>query len=414
MSESSSPAPRSDVDVAALRAQVPALEEGIAFFDGPGGTQVPAQVADAVTQMLGSAVSNRKGPHHASRRAETAIADARQAVADLVGGIPEGVVLGPSMTHLTYVMAGALAKGWGEGDEVVLTRLDHDANVRPWVQAAARAGASVRWVDVDPATGELVDPLAAITGRTRLVAVTGASNALGTRPDVAAITAAADGVGATSYVDGVHLTPHAPVDVAELGADLYALSVYKLLGPHLAAVVADPVLLEGLQPDKLVPASDAVPERFEHGTPPFELMPGVTAAVDVLAGLVPGADGDDRRTCLVRSMAALEASEDRVFRRLLDGLTALDAVTVVGAPAHRTPTVSFRVAGATPRETNLWLGSRGVAVSDGDYYARELVVALSLRETGGMVRAGVAPYTDDDDVDRLLAAVAEVADGARA
>jgi len=411
VSEQTAPPP---VDVAALRAQVPALAEGLAFFDGPGGTQVPAPVADAVAAMLGSAVSNRKGPHAASRRAEAAVDAARHAVADLVGGVPEGVVLGPSMTHLTYVLAGALAKGWAEGDEVVLTRLDHDANVRPWVQAAGRAGASVRWVDVDPATGELVDPVASITPRTRLVAVTGASNALGTRPDVAALTAAADAVGATSYVDGVHLTPHAPVDVAELGADLYALSLYKLMGPHMAAVVADPVLLEGLQPDKLVPASDDVPVRFEHGTPPFELMPGATAAVDLLASLVPGAPGEDRRARVVRSMAALEASEDRVFARLLSGLRATDAVTVVGAPAHRTPTVSFRVAGASPRETSRWLGSRGVAVSDGDYYARELVEVLGLRGSGGMVRAGVAPYTDEADVDRLLAAVAEVADGARA
>ncbi|WP_299036776.1 cysteine desulfurase-like protein [uncultured Pseudokineococcus sp.] len=406
--------PLPPVDVEALRAKVPALAEGLAFFDGPGGTQVPAPVAGAVAAMLGSAVSNRKGPHAASRRAEQAVEDARRAVADLVGGVPEGVVLGPSMTHLTYVMAGALAKTWGEGDEVVLTRLDHDANVRPWAQAAARAGATVRWVDVDPATGELVDPVAEITERTRLVAVAGASNALGTRPDVAAITAAADAVGATSYVDGVHLTPHAPVDVAELGADLYALSLYKLMGPHMAAVVADPVLLEGLQPDKLLPASDDVPVRFEHGTPPFELMPGATAAVDLLADLVPGAPGEDRRTRLVASMAALEAGEDRVFARLLAGLEGMGAVTRVGAPARRTPTVSFRVAGATPREVARWLGSRGVAVSDGDYYARELVEVLGLRGSGGMVRAGVAPYTDDSDVDRLLAAVAEVADGARA
>ncbi len=411
----SSTAPSADlpvVDVPALRALVPALDEGLAFFDGPGGTQVPGPVAAAVAAMLGSAVSNRKGPHHASRRAEEAVEEARRAVADLVGGVPEGVVLGPSMTHLTYVMAGALGRTWGEGDEVVLTRLDHDANVRPWVQAAARAGASVRWVDVDPATGELVDPLAAVTDRTRLLAVTGASNALGTRPDVAALTAAADAVGATSYVDGVHLTPHAPVDVAELGCDLYALSTYKLMGPHAAAVVADPVLLEGLRPDKLLPAPDEVPARFEHGTPPFELLPGVTAAVDLLADLVPGAGGT-RRERLLRSASALERSEAAVLARLLDGLGALDGVTVVGAPARRTPTVSFRVAGASPRDTSRWLGSRGVAVSDGDYYARELVEVLGLRATGGMVRAGVAPYTDAGDVDRLLAAVAEVADGAR-
>lgn len=404
-----SPHPVPALDPAQVRQHFPALAEGLALLDGPGGTQVPTAVADAVAGSLRSAVSNRKGPYPSSRRAEETVTQARRAVADLVGGVPDGVVLGPSMTALTYVMAGALAKGWEEGDEVVVTRLDHDANVRPWVQAAARAGATVRWVDVDPVTGELRDPVAAVGPRTRLVAVTGASNALGTRPDVAAITAAADAVGAVSFVDGVHLTPHAPVDVAELGADLYALSIYKLCGPHVGAVVADPVLLEGLEPDRLVPAPSTVPGRFEHGTPPFELFAGVTAAVDFLAGLAPGeAPDDDRRARLLSSMAALEASEARVLQRLLEGLADLDGVTTYGSAARRTPTVAFRVAGRTPRQTNEALGARGVAASDGDYYARELVDAMGLSGAGGMVRVGLAPYTTVDDVDRLLEALREL------
>ncbi|RJK94910.1 cysteine desulfurase-like protein [Vallicoccus soli] len=395
------------LDVRAVRAQFPALAEGTAHFDAPGGTQVPFAVVDAVAASLRSAVSNRGGPFPSSARAEQAVADARSAVADLVGGLPDGVVLGQSMTALTYVLAGALAKRWGPGDEVVVTRLDHDANVRPWVQAAERAGAAVRWLDVDPASCLLGDHTAVLSERTRLVAVTGASNVVGTRPDVRAVTDAAHEVGALAYVDGVHLTPHVPVDVAALGADFYALSLYKLSGPHLGAVVADPALLEGLHPDKLLPSSDAVPARFEHGTPPFELHAGVVAAVEHLAGLVPG--GGARRERLLRSMAAVQAHEEALLDRLVAGLEGVEGVTTYGAALLRTPTVALRVAGRSPREVAEALAARGVAVGDGDFYARELVRALGLHGDGGVVRAGVVHYTSGDDVDRLLAGVAALA-----
>lgn len=406
---------RDRYDVERVRAGIPALAEGFAHLDGPGGTQVPAVVADAVATTFATAVSNRGGAFPSSRRAEEIVDAARSAVADLVGGRPEGVVLGSSMTSVTYVLANALAKGWGPGDEVVVSRLDHDANVRPWVQAAERAGATVRWIDVDPATCTLTGVSDALSERTRLVAVTGASNLVGTRPDVRAVADAAHAVGALVAVDGVHLTPHAPVDVAALGADLYALSAYKLCGPHLGAVVAAPGLLEGLRPDKLLPSSDAVPSRFEHGTPPFELLAGLSAAVDWVAALLDGPGSTQpgtRRERVLRSMAAVEAHEDALLDRLLAGLAGLP-VTTFGAAPVRTPTVAFRLEGRTPREVAEHLGTRGVCVGDGDFYARELALVLGLHGSdgmaGGLVRAGLAPYSDATDVDRLIAGLAELA-----
>lgn len=400
-------------DVVATRAHYPALTEGLAHFDGPGGTQAPTAVSAAVSAGLHSAMSNRGGAFAPSRRSDATVEEARRAVADLTGAPdPQGVVIAQSMTAVTYVLAGALAKTWRPGDEVVVSRLDHDANIRPWVQAADRAGATVRWANFvfDPQTCELpveqYDEL--LTERTRLVALTGASNAVGTRPDVPAIAAKAHAADALVYVDGVHLTPHAPVDVAALGADFYTLSSYKFSGPHLGMAVADPALLERLRPDKLLPAPDTVPGRFEHGTPAFELLAGLTAAVDFLAALAPGA-ATTRRERLLASMAAVEAYECELFSKLYDGLRAVDGVTTYGAAQRRAPTVAFTVAGRTPREVAEFLGARGVCVWDGHYYAIELVRRLGLLDSGGMVRAGLSLYTDASDVDRLLAAVAEAA-----
>jgi cysteine desulfurase family protein (TIGR01976 family) len=394
---------RSDAgwDLDAVRADFPALQEGLAHFDGPGGTQVPSAVADAVVETMRSAVSNRHGPFASSRRAERLVEQARAAVADLVGGDPAGVILGQSMTANTYVLAGALARTWLPGDEVVLSRLDHDADVRPWVQAAARAGATVRWAEVELATTELpieqYDEL--VTERTRLVAVTAASNATGTRPDVRAIADRAHAVGAVVHVDGVHATPHLPTDMRELGADLYATSAYKWYGPHLGCTVGDPGLLESLRPDKLLPSSDAVPDRFEHGTAAFAAHAGVAAAVDWIASHGAGAS---RRERLLSAMTALARHESVVFDRLLDGLAARDDVSLIGAPARRTPTVAFSVAGRSPLQVSADLGNQGICVWSGNYYAAELFGALGL---DGAVRAGVVCYTTVAEVDRLLAAL---------
>jgi len=394
-------------DVARVRSQFPALASGVAFFDGPGGSQVPHRVAQAVAETMCAGLANRGSVTAAERRADAVVVAARQAMADLLGCSPDGVIFGRSMTQLTYDLARTMAKQWGPGDEVVVTRLDHDANIRPWVDAARAVGATVRWADPDRESGEL--PVTAVTAvlsaRTRLVAVTAASNLLGTRPDVPTIAAAAHEAGALVHVDGVHLTPHAPVDVAALGADAYACSPYKFFGPHLGVTAAAPALLETLHPDKLLPSADSVPERFELGTLPYELLGGTSAAVEFIADLA--AHQGPRRARVVASMAAAAAHEERLLGRLLDGLAAMDGVTLHGAPARRTPTVLFSVAGRSPLEVHEDLARRGVNAPAGSFYALEAARWMGLGDEGA-VRAGLAPYTDTDDVDRLLAAVARL------
>jgi cysteine desulfurase family protein (TIGR01976 family) len=407
-------------DVSTVRASYPALSDGFAYLDGAAGTQVPESVIQAIAAAYRAGLGNSGGAFPASRRSDTIVDEFRAAVADLVGGDPAGVIAGPNMTTLTYRLAGAISATWRPGDEVVVSRLDHDANVRPWVQAAARAGATVRWAEVDTATGDLpveqYDQL--LTERTRLVAVTAASNVLGTRPDVAAIAAKAHAVGALTYVDGVHATAHGPVDMAALGADFYATSAYKWSGPHVGAVVADPALLESLHPDKLAPAPDTVPARFEAGTCAFADLAGVTAAVEHLAGLDPAATGT-RRQRLLASMAAAEAHELQLFELMLGGLESMPHVTTYGKPVgraegtatperSRTATAYFTVAGHTPRQVAEHLAGRGVNVWHGHNYAWEVTAALGIRDSGGAVRAGLVHYNDRSDVDRLLAAVAEL------
>ena len=397
-------------DISRVRATYPALRDGHAYLDGAAGTQVPDGVIDAIASAYRAGIGNIGGAFAASRRSDAIVAEGRRAVADLVGGEASGVVFGPSMTALTYRISGALAKGWAPGDEVVVSRLDHDANVRPWVQAASRAGAVVRWAEVDVATGELpVAQYAELIGaRTRLVAVTAASNVIGTRPDVTAIAAIAHTAGALCYVDGVHATPHVPVDVAGLGADFYATSAYKWSGPHVAAVIAAPELLQALWPDKLLPSSDEVPGRFERGTLPFGDLAGVTAAVEHLATLGAGPGQGPRRERVLAAMTAVEEYESALFARLLDGLAGMGHVTLYGKAARRAPTAFFTVAGMSPREVAVYLADRGINVWNGDNYAYELCGALGLR-AGGAVRAGLVHYNDASDVDRLLTAVADLA-----
>lgn len=389
-------------DVNRLRARVPGLREGAAHFDGPGGTQVPDEVADAISETLRAAVSNRGRGTAAERRADDIVVGARQAMADLLGADPRGIVFGRSMTQITMDIARTLAQDWGPGDEVVVSRLDHDADVRPWVIHAERAGATVRWADFDPATGEMApdDVLRHVTPRTRLVALTGASNFIGTRPDLAAVSVGVHEHGALFYVDGVHLTAHAPIDVAAIGCDFYACSPYKFLGPHLGVLAASPDLLETLHPDKLLPATNVVPERFELGTLPYELLAGVTAAVDVLADLLPG-EGD-RRARILASMEALEDYEDALHARMREGLESIPGIRLYSNAKHRTPTETFTIDGHASADISAHLASRGVNAPAGNFYALEVSRWLGLGDTGG-VRVGLAPYSDDDDVDRLIA-----------
>ncbi|MFC8502383.1 cysteine desulfurase-like protein [Pedococcus sp. NPDC057267] len=394
-------------DVEALRAQFPALQGGAAHFDGPGGSQVPQAVADAISRQLTSPMSTRGQVTEAERNSEAAVLGARQALGDLMGTDPRGVVFGQSMTALTFDLARTLAQDWGPGDEVVVSRLDHDANIRPWVLAAERVGATVRWAEFDPTTGELAPDAvgAVVTDRTRLVAVTAASNLIGTRPDLPAIAALAHDRGALLFVDAVHLAPHGLVDRVSMGADLVTCSPYKFFGPHCGALAAAPELLESLHPDKLVPSSDAVPERFELGTLPYELMAGVTAAIDVIAGIVPG-DGS-RRDRLTASLAGVAAHELRLREDLEPRLAELPGATLHSRAGERTPTILVTFEGHDSKDVSRQLAARGVNAPAGHFYALEASRALGLGDTGGL-RIGLASYTDAGDLERLLTGLGEV------
>ncbi|MEU6082593.1 cysteine desulfurase-like protein [Streptomyces sp. NPDC047108] len=394
-------------DIDAVRAQFPALESGTAFFDGPGGTQTPLPVVQAVTDALTRPLSNRGQVTPGERNAEALVSGAREALADLLGAHPSGVVFGRSATQLTYDIARTLAATWSPGDEVVVSTLDHDSNIRPWVQAAARAGVQVRWAEFDPATGELTADAvrAALSERTRLVAVTAASNLIGTRPPVAEISRATHAAGALLYVDGVHYAAHSLTDIDALGADFFVCSPYKFLGPHLGVLASRKSLLESLRPDKLLPATDAVPERFELGTLPYEFLAGTRAAVDVLAGLAPGG-ASGRRQRLASSYAALTRHEDGLRRRIDEGLAGLACVTVHARAADRTPTQLLTLDGRSTVDACHHLARSGVSAPSGSFYALEASRRLGLGDHGGL-RIGLAPYTSADDVDRLLDALTD-------
>ena len=399
-----------DFDVARIRARMPALVSGVAFFDGPGGTQLPDFVADSMRTAMTEPLSNRGTMTQSELNAESIVLGSRLAAADLLGCDPAGVVFARSMTEATFMVARTLAKDWGPGDRVVVTDLDHDANVRPWVTYAEKAGAEVAWARLDPTTGELptshiVDQ---ITDNTRLVAVTGASNVLGTRPDLPAIAEAAHAVNGLFFVDGVHLTAHAPIDVEQIGADFYACSAYKFLGPHLGIVAASSALWESLHPDKLAPSTEQVPERFELGTLPYELLAGLIAAVDVLADLVPGGETSmTRRDRLVRSMTALARHEDRLHARLRSALEDLPGITMYAHARRRTPTEFFAFDGWDSAEVAHRLADKQINAPAGSFYAYEPCRSLGL-DSGGAIRAGLAPYTDESDVDRLIAALRDI------
>ncbi|MEV2232576.1 cysteine desulfurase-like protein [Streptomyces phaeochromogenes] len=394
-------------DITALRSQFPALSAGTAHFDGPGGTQTPQPVIRAIADALAQPLSNRGQGTPGERNAESIVTKARQALADLLGAQPTGIVFGRSATQLTYDFSRALAKTWSPGDEVVVTRLDHDANIRPWVQAAAQAGATVRWADFDPATGELTaaDVRAVLSPRTRLVAVTAASNLIGTRPPIAEISGLVRDAGALTYVDGVHYTAHTLVDLERLGADFFVCSPYKFLGPHHGVLAARPELLETLRPDKLLPSTDAVPERFELGTLPYEFLVGTEAAVDFLAGLDTEATGT-RRQRLASAFMALEVHEQALRTQLDKGLSSLPGIQVHSRAVHRTPTLLLTFEGRSSTEAYRFLAERGVHAPSGSFYAIEASRRLGLGDTGGL-RIGLAPYNNGEDVERLLQGLSE-------
>lgn len=399
-------------DVQIARAAFPALERSqdgtpVAYFDGPGGTQVPESVIQAMQRPLYEGVSNLGGAFASSQLAEEITHEARKAGADLVGAVdPEEIVFGQNMTSLTFAMSRALARTWRPGDRIVVTGLDHDANVTPWRMAAADAGVAVDLVPFDlddfRLHPEAFDQV--LTDRTRLVAVTHASNAIGTIPDVADIAERAHAVGALVYVDAVHYAPHGPIDVAAIGADFLVASAYKFYGPHTGLLYGRRELLEDLVPYKVRPAPDRGAGRWETGTQSFESLAGVRAAVDYLASL---GEGPDRRSAIVDGHARVSEHLDRLTERFFDGLDGHVTLYGIRSVEDRTPTFAINVEDQDPSTVAQFLGTRGLYVWDGHYYAIEPMRRLGLLETGGAVRIGFVHTTTEAEVDRLLEALAQ-------
>ena len=374
-------------DVAAVRARFSALENELAFFDGPGGTQVPDEVIDAIATYLGESNANVSGPYETSRRTERLVTDSRLAAASFLGSAPDEVIFGANMTTLNFALSRTAAREWSEGDEVVVTRLDHDGNVSPWLELAHDLGLVVRFADIrDDTTLDLEDLAAQLTDRTRVVAFPWASNAVGTLVDVARVAELAHEAGAIAWVDAVHYGPHGPIDVAAAGADVLICSPYKFYGPHLGLAYGKSELLERWRPYKVRPASDEpLGHRFETGTLPHELLAGFVAAVEYVDSI---------------GWEAIQAHERELGERFLDGLP--DSCTLYGVNSmdRRVSTFAFNVEGQSPRTVAERLGERNIAVWQGNYYAVEVMKRLGLDE--GAVRAGIVHYNTADEVDRLL------------
>jgi cysteine desulfurase family protein (TIGR01976 family) len=377
----------------------------VAYFDGPGGTQVPRAVVEAMTDYLYHHNANSHWNFPTSAETDEIIDNARQALADFVGGTPQEIVFGANATTLNFHLSRALARLFSAGDEIVVTELDHHANVAPWQALARECGCTLRVVRMDPSSFELDwdDFQRAVSERTKLVAVGAASNALGTITDVARACRLAHSVGAYAFVDAVHFAPHALVDVQKIGCDFLVCSAYKFYGPHLGVLWCRQELLESLPFAKLQPAPNVAPERAETGTLNQEGVAGTAAAVNFLASL--GA-GETRRRRLTAAFAALHERGAELTRQMWTDLSALDGVTLFGPPpnATRTPTVAFTVRGVPSSQVASRLGDRGVFVSHGDFYAATVVERLGLRPEG-LVRAGCACYTKPEEVEHLVSAV---------
>ncbi len=397
-----------------IRADFPALtrlDRGypVAYFDGPGGTQVPRAVADTMTDYLFNHNANTHWQYPTSAETDALLAKARDVFADFFNATPADVSFGNNMTTITFHITRALARGWKAGDEIVVTELDHHANVAPWHAVARERGLVVRTARLDTTTFRTDwDDLTRLIGpRTKLVAIGAASNALGTITDVTRACAMAREVGALSFVDAVHFAPHALIDVRAIGCDLLACSSYKFYGPHAGVLFGRAALVESLAVPKLQPAPEEAPERLETGTQNHEGIVGAAAAVDYLAAIAGG--NGSRRQRLTRAFAALHARGEARLAQLWEGLARIDGVTLYGPPpgTPRTPTVSFTLRGHSTDDVARFLATRGVYVSNGDFYAQ--TVAERLGRADGFVRAGAATYTTSDEVARLVDGVGELA-----
>lgn len=402
-----------------IRAQFPALTREVngapaAYFDGPAGSQVPQPVAEAVADYLLYHNANTGGVFLTSCETDEVIESARRRMADFIGASSSReVAFGQNMTTLTYSLSRALRHRWGPGDELIVTDLDHQANVAPWRQAAAEAGMTVRTVPFDPESCTLdLGQLEAFLGpRTRLVAIGHASNAVGTVNDVRRVAEMARAAGALSFVDSVHFAPHGVIDVQRIGCDFLACSAYKFFGPHVGVLWGRSELLEEFDAIKVPPAPDWIPDRWETGTLSHEGIAGTAAAVEWIASLGATPEGGDWRSRIVRGMERIEAIERPLFEALVRQIRSIPGVRVHGPPdgSPRTPTLAFTVAGIAPAEVARRLAADGVFVWAGDFYASTVIDRLGLRSSGGVVRVGMAPYNTAAEVERLVAAVRRVA-----
>jgi cysteine desulfurase family protein (TIGR01976 family) len=438
----------STFDLAWVRAQFPALAQTVnghpaAFLDGPGGTQVPQRVIDAISNYLSRDNANTDGAYATSRRTNAVIAEARAAMADFLNCRSDEVIFGPNMTTLTYAMSRAIGRDLGPGDEIVVTRLDHDANVSPWL-ALEEKGVTIRWAEIhrEDCTLDVEDLAAKINSKTRLVAIGYASNAVGTTNPVKEIVRLAHTVGALAYVDAVHYGPHGLIDVAALDCDFLVCSTYKFFGPHMGVLFGKREHLERLRPYKVRPLTDAVPNRWEWGTLNHECIAGITACVDYIADLgrhstetsrEDGTRGDGRlgrqssearpseiyprRAAIVAAFESIHRHEHALMNRLMAGLSQIPQLKIYGITdpscfEWRCPTLALRVVNQTADQTPLALatklGDRGFFTWDGNYYALNLTERLDVEKSGGFLRIGLVHYNSAEEVDRLLEALREL------
>jgi cysteine desulfurase family protein (TIGR01976 family) len=410
------------LDIARVRSQFPSLSQVVGgqpavFLDGPGGTQVPVRVIDAISDYLKNSNANTHGAYATSQRTDIVIADARSAMADFFACDQDEVVFGPNMTTLTFAVSRSLGRELGPGDEILLTHLDHDANVSPW-RALEERGVTIRFVDIneEDCTLNLVDLAQKISSRTRVVAVGYASNAVGTINDVKEIIRMAHQKGALVYIDAVHYAPHGPIDVRALDCDFLVCSSYKFFGPHMGILYGKRELLQRLQPYKLRANTNAIPNRWEWGTLNHECVAGITACVDYLADLGRQVDPSaaTRRAALLAAYGAIQQHEHGLAESLIRGLLTIPGLKFYGIRDtgkldRRCPTVAVRIAGHTPLELATKLGDRGFFTWDGNYYALNLSERLDVEKDGGFLRIGLAHYNTSEEVQRFLSALSEIA-----
>jgi len=409
------------LDLTWVRSQFPSLEQivngsPVVFLDGPGGTQVPQRVIDAISDYLTTSNANTCGAYATSRRTNAVIDDARAAMADFLGCDPDEIVFGPNMTTLTYAMSRAIGRELGPGNEIVLTHLDHDANISPW-RALEETGATVRFAEInqEDCTIDMNDLARKITGHTRTVAAGYASNAVGTINPVNQIVKLAHDRGALAYIDAVHYAPHGPIDVRALDCDFLVCSTYKFFGPHMGVLYGKREHLKRLQPYKVRANTEAIPNRWEWGTLNHECIAGITACVDYLADLGRRVDpsASTRRAALLAAYDPIQKHERNLAEKLIRGLAAIPGLTIYGITDprrfdQRCPTIALRIAGHTPLELATALGERGFFTWDGNYYALNLTERLDVEKDGGFLRIGLVHYNTSEEVDGLINALREI------